>query len=191
MNADTLPYPHSKHLTIAGCLTLVTLATAIIYAFHSSPYTMVIFLGGGSPLLAVAVVLFLWAIWKDVRARLESVTTRQFGPGEIIFRQGDVAEQVFVVSKGQVEAVREDPAKGDVVVWRLGEGEFFGETAILSRQARYLTVRAIDNVELLAIHRTDFLRFYATLPQLRSRIAQQQAQRKALASKAGAVNPAK
>src|SRR3974390_3752037 len=98
---------------------------------------MVLFIGGGATLLAIAVVLFLWTIWKDVRARLESLAPKQFAPGQIVFRQGDPAEHVFVVSKGQVEAVREDPAKGDVIVWRLGEGEFFGETAILSRQPRY------------------------------------------------------
>ena len=70
MNVEAFPYPHSSHLTVAGCLTLATLVTSVIYACHSTPYTMVLFLGGGSALLVAAVLLFAWIIWKDLRARL-------------------------------------------------------------------------------------------------------------------------
>lgn len=184
MSTDAIPYPHGKHLTIAGCLALVTLITAVTYAWHSTPYTMVLFLGGGSTLLAVAIVLFGWTVWADLRARLESMANRQFEPGQIIFHQGDAAEHVFVVTKGQVEAVYTDPAKGDIVVWRVGPGDFFGETAILSHNPRQVAVRAVDAVELLSIHRDDFLRLYSSLPRLRARIQAQQVERKALVSQA-------
>ena len=184
MSTDTVSYSHSKHLTIAGCLALVTLGTAVTYASHSTPYTMVLFLGGGSTLLTVAIVLIGWTVWKDLRARLESMATRQFAPGQVIFHQGDPAEHVFVVTKGQVEAVYTDPAKGDIVVWRVGPGDFFGETAILIRNPRQVTVRAVDSVELLSIHRDDFLRLYSSLPRLRARIQTQQVERKALVSQA-------
>jgi signal-transduction protein with cAMP-binding, CBS, and nucleotidyltransferase domain len=180
MNPEVFPYPRGKQLTIAGCLALVTLVTAVIYACHSTPYTMVLFLGGGSALLFAATVLFGWTVWKDLRARLDSIVTKEFGPGQIIFRQGDPAEHVFIITKGQVEAVYADPVKGDVIVARLGRDEYFGETAILSRLPRQVTMRAIDAVELLAIHRTDFLRLYESLPRLRARTEAQQARRKAL-----------
>jgi hypothetical protein len=184
MNTETYPYPHAKHLTIAGCLALATLATAVIYACHSTPYTMVIFLGGGSALLMTAVVVFGWTIWKDLQARLHSIVIRQFAPGEIIFRQGDPAEHVFVMTKGQVEAVYADPAKGEVLLGRLGPDDIFGEAAILSRLPRQVTTRAVGDVELLVIHRTDFLRLYASLPRLRRRIEAELARRKALVQRA-------
>ncbi len=180
MNPEPFPYPHSRHLTIAGCLALITLSTAVLYAWHSTPYTMVVFLMGGSALLLAAVVLFGWTIWKDLRARLDSIVTKRFAPGEVIFRQGDPADHVFVVTQGQVEAVYADPIKGDVILTRFGPGEYFGETAILSRLPRQATTRAVDAVELLAIHRADFLRLYASLPRLRARIDARQAQIKAL-----------
>jgi len=183
MNAESFPYPHAKHLTIAGCLALVGLLTAVIYACQSTPYTMVLFLGGGSALLLAATGLFGWTVWKDLSARLESIVTRQFAPGQLIFHQGDPAEHVFIVTKGQVEAVYADPAKGNVLLGRFGRDEFFGETAILNRLPRQVSARAVDAVELLAIHRTDFLRLYTSLPRLRARIDAQQAQRQALLKK--------
>jgi CRP-like cAMP-binding protein len=173
---------------IAGCLALATLIMAVIYACHATPYTMVLFLGGGSSLLIAAASLFGWTLWKDLSTRLKSIGTKQFAPGEVIFRQGDPAEQVFVVTKGRVEAVYADPAKGEVILGRFGADEFFGETAILSHLPRPITARAVDAVELLAIHRTDFLRLYASLPRLRARIDAQQAHRKALVSQAETTN---
>ena len=188
MNVEPFPYPHARQLTIAGCLALVTLATAVIYASHSNPFTMVLFLGLGSTLLVIAVALFGWTIWKDLRAQLDSIVTKQFAPGQVIFRPGDPADHVFVITKGKVEAVHTDPAKGEVILARLGPEEYFGETAILSHLPRQITARAVDAVEVLAIHRTDFLRLYSTLPRLRYRIEAQQAHRITLARHSGLTN---
>jgi len=149
---------------------------------------MVLFLGGGSVLLIAAIAIYGWTVWKDVRSRLDSIVTRQFAPGQVIFRQGDPAEHVFIITRGQVEAVYADPAKGEVILGRLVRDDYFGETAILSRLPRQATARAVDAVEVLAIHCTDFLRLYASLPQLRARIEAQQARRKALVDGARSAN---
>src|SRR5262245_39605946 len=188
MNAEPFPYRHDKHLTIAGCLALIALSTAVLYACHSTPYNMVLFLGGGSAMLLVAAVLFCWTIWKDLRARLESIVTQQFAPGQLIYRQGDPAEHVFIVTKGKVEAIYADPTKGDIILGLFSPNEYFGETAILSRLPRQVSARAVDAVELLAIHRTDFLRLYDSLPRLRARIDALQAHRKAVVNQASSTN---
>jgi len=180
MNPEVFPYPRAKCLIIAGCLALLALTTAVIYAFHSTPYTMVLFLGGGSALLFTATLLLSWVVWKDLRARLESIVVKELTPGQVVYRQGDPPDHVYVITEGQVEAIYADPAKGDVVVGRLGRDEYFGETAILNRLPRQVTIRAIDTVKLLAIHRSDFLRLYASLPRLRARIEAQQPHRKDL-----------
>ena len=184
MNAETYPYPRGKHLMIAGYLALATLTTAVIYACHATPYTMVLFLGGGSCLLLAAIVIFAWTIWKDLRSRLENIVTRQFAPGQVIYSQGDLPEHVYFITRGQVEAVYADSVKGEVILGRLGRDDYFGETAVLSRVPRQATMRAVDNVEVLAIHRTDFLLVYNSLPRLRTRIEGEQLRRRALVERA-------
>src|SRR5213075_2754890 len=119
MTSETLPYPHRTQLTVAGALALLALLTAALYQWRSTPQTMVIFLMGGATLLLVGMVLFGWTIWRDLRARLDSVTTKQFAAGEIIYRQGDPAEHIFVITHGQVEVLHADPAKGDILLGRL------------------------------------------------------------------------
>ena len=183
MNSEALPYPRSKHLIIAGSMALIALATAVLYACRATPYTMVLFLGGGAALLLAASLLFAWTVWKDLRARLDSLATKQFAPGHVIYRQGDPAEHVYLITQGQVQAVYSDPAKGEVVIGGLGRDQYFGESAILTRLPRQVTMRAIDAVEVLVVHRTDFLRLYASLPRLRARLQAQQAHDEALINK--------
>ena len=170
-------YPYRRSFIVAGVLALIALATAVVYGLSSTPLTMVIFLAGGSGLLFTASVLFCWTLWRDVRARLQSITTRRFGPGEVIYRQGEPAEHVFVIVKGKVEAVLSHPVHGEIVLAQLGPPEFFGETAILSQSPRQATARAVDDVESLVVHRADFLRLYGSLPRLRAAVEALQAQR--------------
>jgi CRP-like cAMP-binding protein len=167
-------------VTLAGVLALLAFATGVAYEFHSTPVTMVMFLAGGSGLLVMATALLGWAFWHDVTARLQSITSKRFAAGEVIFRQGDDAEHIFVITKGKVEAVFSDPVKGEVVLGQLGPPEFFGETAILTQSPRQATVRAVEEVESLMVHRTDFLRLYGSLPRLRAAIEAQQSRRKAM-----------
>src|SRR5262245_10464395 len=129
MNPEALPYPGGKYMTIAGCMALMALLTAVIYASQANPYTMVLFLGGGSVLLLAAVVLFGWTVWKDLRSRRDSIVMKELAPGQVIYRQGDPAEHVYVITRGQVEAVYVDAAKGDTIIGRLGPDEYFGESA--------------------------------------------------------------
>jgi CRP-like cAMP-binding protein len=167
-------------MALAGCLALLALLTAAFYEWRSTPFTMVAFLMGGSALLLLAIALFSWAIWRDLRSRLDSVVTKEFAAGDNIYRQGDPAEHIFVITRGQVELLHADPTQGQVLLGRLSANDFFGETAILNRLPRQATARAVEALEVLAIHRTDFLRLYASLPRLRARIDRQQARRRAL-----------
>jgi Cyclic nucleotide-binding domain len=81
-------------------------------------------------------------------------------PGEVIVRQGDLADRFYVVSKGEVEVVHEQ-SPGESVVATLGPGAFFGEIALLRPTRRTATVRASKPTELIALEGAAFSRFLA------------------------------
>src|SRR5206468_2524313 len=54
----------------------------------------------------------------------EKMMRRQFLPGEAIIREGDIGEELFLISEGEVEVNRTGRE-----VARLGPGDFFGELA--------------------------------------------------------------
>lgn len=65
----------------------------------------------------------------DTELRVRRLFQRQLGPGEAIFAQGEVAEQLYVVQEGLVELVRDEPS-GRRVIAQLGPGDFFGEESL-------------------------------------------------------------
>lgn len=77
--------------------------------------------------------------------------------GETICAQGDVGECMFVVQLGRVRVVREG-AGGEEQLAILERGDCFGEMAILDREKRSATVRALGPARVLTVDRRTFLR---------------------------------
>jgi len=80
---------------------------------------------------------------------------RKFKGSEVIIRQGDIADHFYIVSKGQVEVVREGDG-GEELIAILGPGHFFGEMGLLTGRPRMATVRAMGEVEVLALDKDEF-----------------------------------
>ena len=79
------------------------------------------------------------------------MTKRHFMPDEVVIREGDIGHELFLVSEGAVTVER-----GGGEVARLGPGEFFGESALMSGARRNATVVAADPVEAYVFGEDDF-----------------------------------
>ncbi|NEN79215.1 ATP-binding cassette domain-containing protein [Nocardioides zeae] len=66
----------------------------------------------------------------------------RLAPGEVLFRQGDVGDLVYVVESGRVEIVRELAGGAEQLLSTMGPGEYLGELAALTGVPRSATVRA-------------------------------------------------
>ena len=76
---------------------------------------------------------------------------------EVIVKQGDQGDCMFVIQEGLVEVVKEMDG-GEVLLALRGAGEFFGEMAIFEREDRSATVRALGEVRVLTIDKKNLLR---------------------------------
>jgi thioredoxin reductase (NADPH) len=76
---------------------------------------------------------------------------RRVKRGEVLFEQGSVDNQFFVILRGRLEVVRPDLDREErVVVHHVGE--FTGETNMLSGRRTLLRCRAADDGEVLELH---------------------------------------
>ncbi len=73
-------------------------------------------------------------------------------PGAVIVSEGEPGSSVFVIASGAVAVERAGP-DGPVEVARLGDGDFFGEIAILANRPRAATVTALRQTQLLELDR--------------------------------------
>jgi MFS family permease len=94
-------------------------------------------------------------------ARLETAirraTVRQVSPQMLIIRQGDEADNFYVIADGRVEVTQADSAGRSNVLRQMGRGEFFGEIGLLSRVPRTATVTAMTAGTLISLDKEAFL----------------------------------
>ena len=83
-----------------------------------------------------------------------------YDSGDIIISEGDPSDEIYVICKGMVEVEvstsMPGPSQPSSIV-RLGQGQTFGEMALVDRGARSATVRCVqDDTALHVIPREDF-----------------------------------
>jgi CRP/FNR family cyclic AMP-dependent transcriptional regulator len=102
---------------------------------------------------------------EELRAVAGICRERSFQSGQVITAQGEVDDDLYVVSEGFVEVVVSrplgEPAPRTVV--NLGRGQIFGEMALVDQGPRSATVRALtDNTVLQSIPSEAFLQLCDT-----------------------------
>jgi CRP-like cAMP-binding protein len=96
---------------------------------------------------------------------------KTYQDGEIIIRQGEVGDCMFVIQEGQVEVLAERDDQ-EVLIAVREEGDFFGEMAIFERDVRSATVRACGEVRVLTVDKKNFLRRIHEDPSLAFRLVE-------------------
>lgn len=89
--------------------------------------------------------------------------------GDVIIRQGEVGNCMYVIQSGKAEVVEETNGQ-TVPLAVLSENDFFGEMAIFEDQVRSATVRALGAVRVLTVDKKTLLRRIQQDPALAFRI---------------------
>jgi len=84
--------------------------------------------------------------------------------GQVIFKEGDVADCVFQVLSGTVEVLRELDGT-PILLGTVGSGQFIGEMGVMEDRPRSATVRAASEVELEILTPSEFLEQISSSPQ--------------------------
>ncbi|MBD2563049.1 MULTISPECIES: ATP-binding cassette domain-containing protein [Nostoc] len=81
-----------------------------------------------------------------------------FQPGEIVIRQGEVADKFYILIEGEVEIIQEFSGSESKLLQTLGPNNYFGEIGLLHETTRKATVRAAHDaaIKVIAIDRSDF-----------------------------------
>lgn len=102
-------------------------------------------------------------------AQLRAVLTeRHLNTGDILFKMGEAGEELYIVRQGRVAIYVPNPeTPGKEQPIRIFEpGEALGEMALIDRQPRSLSARALEPAVLLALTGEEFHRLLAAHPQL-------------------------
>jgi CRP-like cAMP-binding protein len=95
--------------------------------------------------------LFAGLSQEALEKLVQQLTLVHLGHGEVLFREGDPGDALYVIVEGEVAVLAEGPPRVEMA--RLGPGSFIGEVALMTDQPRSATVQAIADAELLRIDR--------------------------------------
>ncbi|HEY8849114.1 MAG TPA: cyclic nucleotide-binding domain-containing protein [Thermoanaerobaculia bacterium] len=96
--------------------------------------------------------------------------------GEVIFRQGELGTDMFIIQEGEVQIIKHIADESHVLS-KLEKGDFFGEMAILESVPRTADAVAITDVKVLVINGARFDDMLRKNPEIAVRIIRKYSQR--------------
>ncbi|HEX3524247.1 MAG TPA: FAD-dependent oxidoreductase [Stellaceae bacterium] len=109
------------------------------------------------------------------------IRNQHFEPGDVIFRQGDLGDSVYIVEEGECEVLCQRNGAQELLA-TLASGTYFGEMALLSDRTRSATLRARTAMEVLIIPKADFNKLRQSVPAFGNVFAELAARRAAAGS---------
>ena len=106
----------------------------------------------------------------------ESELGRIYSDGEIIFREGDVGEALYVIQSGKINITKK-ATSGELVIATLRSGEIFGEMALFDRLPRSATARASGDARILTIDKKKLFSTISRDPTLVFKLLESMSQR--------------
>lgn len=92
---------------------------------------------------------------SDNPSKLFEKFGRRLGKGEIIFREGDFGDTMYIIQEGEIE-IRKRAGQAFKVLSSLRAGDFFGEMALIDKSPRSATAVAIADSALLEVTHRSF-----------------------------------
>lgn len=93
----------------------------------------------------------------------KEIETVEFRAGEVLFEENEVSFHFFIIQEGEVEVYKTSPT-GDVTLARVGPGNSIGEFAMLDRQPRSASAKALSNVTCAKVSPDAYERLLDELP---------------------------
>lgn len=101
---------------------------------------------------------------------VQDARLRKYSVGEVVFREGDVADALYLIRRGSV-TVSHSTGGREIVLAYVSAGNYVGEMALVAKTTRSATVCAAAPTEMVIL---DALRFNAVLdanPSVRSEVS--------------------
>lgn len=101
----------------------------------------------------------------ELNALAGRIQLRSFKKGEVIIRQGEEGDSLYLVRSGFVKVSLGELPREKILTY-LREGSYFGETALIRREKRNANVVAMTPVEAVQIFQADVEQLLAQNPQI-------------------------
>ena len=96
--------------------------------------------------------------------KIEPIT---FSAGEVIVREGDEGDSIYIIVSGEVSIFRNTEFGEEIHITDLSDGAFFGEFGFFLKSKRFATIKAAVETTLLELKKRDMDNLTKEHPQVR------------------------
>jgi CRP/FNR family cyclic AMP-dependent transcriptional regulator len=120
-----------------------------------------------TPSVALADVPLFSGLSDEDRALLaQRLRRRRYRHGETLFLRGDPGTFLYIIESGCVKIALTSTEGKEMILAQLGQGDFFGELALLDGLERSADAVVVEDAELLLLGREEFLRHVEKHPRV-------------------------
>ncbi|HMR99019.1 MAG TPA: SpoIIE family protein phosphatase [Anaerolineales bacterium] len=117
--------------------------------------------------LLTRIPLFSQLPFDELNLLLNALDRVRLNPGDILFKEGELAEHLYIVARGQLEINMASGTANELILNVINEGEYLGEMGIIMPGGRRTAgARARGDVLLLSMSRTQFQELLQRHPEL-------------------------
>jgi CRP-like cAMP-binding protein len=92
----------------------------------------------------------------DFSSLAKVANRRRYPKDSVVFFENEQGDFFFMILEGRIKVTILGDDGREVILSLLGSGDFFGEMALLDNEPRSATAIAVEDSELLSLHRNDF-----------------------------------
>ncbi len=113
----------------------------------------------------------------DLRVLASKFHLVRYRRGDVIFREGETAERLFLIGDGRVKLSTASPTGQELLIGVLGKGQIFGELEVIEHGPRAMDARAMEDAEVYAFGADVFWTMLENRPALARRLLELMARR--------------
>jgi len=93
---------------------------------------------------------------EDITSLAHLAIRKRYPKDTVVFFENEEGDFFFTILEGRIKVTILGDDGREVILSMLGPGDFFGEMALLDNEPRSATAIAVEESELLSLHRGDF-----------------------------------
>ena len=113
----------------------------------------------------------------DLRQLATKFHPVRYRKAEVIFREGEPAERLFLIDRGRVKLSISSSGGQELLIGFLGRGQIFGELEVIDRGQRAMDARAVEECRIYALDSDMFWTLLENRPALARRLLELMARR--------------
>lgn len=113
-----------------------------------------------------SVPLFSAMTLEQLEAIHSCLTEQHYTKGEVIFNEGDIGDEMYIVADGSVEILLNMNSPEPLLLTTVGEGSYFGEMSVLDRDPRSAAARVGEDARLFVLNGEQLKELIYVMPEI-------------------------